>query len=149
MKDWWPAVTRREIEWHVSRRAALDAEAIAIRTESPRHNKMIPGVSPGLLRAEPADGRMLELLRSDHYERVTEILRVGETDLSAAWSMATDYAAETERRRGTCADLRAAAALQLMRQENLSIGGLAKVIGVSKGRTQRMLMRAEQGSDDE
>jgi len=38
-KDWWPEVDRIEITWHPTRRAALEAEWMAIKTEHPIHNK--------------------------------------------------------------------------------------------------------------
>jgi predicted GIY-YIG superfamily endonuclease len=37
-KSWWPEVTRRTVTWYRSRRDALRAEDIAIKTEHPIHN---------------------------------------------------------------------------------------------------------------
>lgn len=45
--------------------------------------------------------------------------------------------------------LRAALASEIRAEGDLSIGKLAEELGVSKGRAQRMLMRAEKGDDPE
>lgn len=37
-KPWWPDVRRQTIYWYDTRDEALDAEALAIFTEQPRHN---------------------------------------------------------------------------------------------------------------
>lgn len=41
-KSWWSTVARKDVEWHESREAAAQAEAIAIRVESPLHNLTLP-----------------------------------------------------------------------------------------------------------
>lgn len=42
-KAWWRSdVSRKTIEWHESRTAAGQAEAVAVRTESPVHNLALP-----------------------------------------------------------------------------------------------------------
>jgi prevent-host-death family protein len=38
LKEWWPQVVRREIEWFDDRPSAAVAEADAIRSEDPEHN---------------------------------------------------------------------------------------------------------------
>jgi prevent-host-death family protein len=38
LKEWWPQVVRREVEWFDDRPSAATAEAAAIRSEDPEHN---------------------------------------------------------------------------------------------------------------
>lgn len=38
LKEWWPQVARREVEWFDDRPSAAVAEATAIRSEDPEHN---------------------------------------------------------------------------------------------------------------
>jgi prevent-host-death family protein len=38
LKEWWPQVARREIQWFDDRPSAATAEADAIRSEDPEHN---------------------------------------------------------------------------------------------------------------
>ncbi len=38
IKEWWPQVVRREIEWHPTREIAASAEKEAVRREDPRWN---------------------------------------------------------------------------------------------------------------
>ncbi|MFI2761350.1 type II toxin-antitoxin system prevent-host-death family antitoxin [Streptomyces echinatus] len=38
LKDWWPLVAQREVEWFDDRPTAATAEAEAIRSEDPEHN---------------------------------------------------------------------------------------------------------------
>jgi prevent-host-death family protein len=38
LKDWWPQVTRRDVQWFDDRPSAAAAEAAAIRSEDPEHN---------------------------------------------------------------------------------------------------------------
>lgn len=38
LKNWWPQVTRREVQWFDDRPTAAAAEAAAIRSEDPEHN---------------------------------------------------------------------------------------------------------------
>lgn len=38
LKEWWPAVVRRDIEWHDTRTGAERAELAAIVKEKPLHN---------------------------------------------------------------------------------------------------------------
>ncbi|MDR3083918.1 MAG: GIY-YIG nuclease family protein [Streptomyces sp.] len=39
-KEWWPAVDRRDVEWHETRASAERAELTAIAAEKPLHNKV-------------------------------------------------------------------------------------------------------------
>ena len=41
-REWWPEVTRCDVEWFDGREAAKAAERHAIATESPRHNQARP-----------------------------------------------------------------------------------------------------------
>lgn len=43
---WFRRIARVEVEWLSSRRAALDAEALAIQREAPRWNRYRPRVKP-------------------------------------------------------------------------------------------------------
>jgi len=38
-KEWWPQVARKDATWHATRTGALSAEAHAIATEEPVHNR--------------------------------------------------------------------------------------------------------------
>ena len=39
LKEWWPRVARREVEWFDDRPAAAKAEEIAVRSEDPEFNR--------------------------------------------------------------------------------------------------------------
>ncbi|MGW4825473.1 hypothetical protein ACWEP4_43020 [Streptomyces sp. NPDC004227] len=39
-KEWWPQVSRRDVEWHPTRAGAERAELAAIAAEKPLHNKV-------------------------------------------------------------------------------------------------------------
>lgn len=54
-KPWWHEVAHREVEWFADRRLAREAEAKAIKTESPRYNR---SGRPLPLLAESADGQL-------------------------------------------------------------------------------------------
>lgn len=41
-KSWWGSVARKAVEWHESRKAAAQAEAVAVRLESPIYNLTLP-----------------------------------------------------------------------------------------------------------
>lgn len=43
---WWPEVTDRTVTWYASRSDAFDAEAAAIRSEAPAHNKRRMNLPP-------------------------------------------------------------------------------------------------------
>lgn len=55
-KSWWPEVSRKEVEWHGSRRLAAEAEVAAIKSEPSRYN----GTHSPWNRAvrKPADGEI-------------------------------------------------------------------------------------------
>lgn len=53
LKSWWPEVTRKTVEFHATREAALGAELTAIRTEGPLHN--IAGRPSGPFGIDPGD----------------------------------------------------------------------------------------------
>lgn len=41
-KGWWPHVADKQVTWYATRALALQAEALAIRTENPVHNTVRP-----------------------------------------------------------------------------------------------------------
>lgn len=55
-KDWWSAVRRIEVHWYATRREALEAEWMAIKTEGPIHNKQHNPNYRGHLYSPPASG---------------------------------------------------------------------------------------------
>lgn len=51
-RDWWPLVTRIEIEWHQGRESAKAAERAAIADEKPIYNRARPPHMPPILITE-------------------------------------------------------------------------------------------------
>ena len=91
-KAWWPEVGRRDVAWHPDRADALQAEAAAIRDESPRYNAVIPHADGSLrgcfVRTDlPAVARgqsnpELRVIRMDDdlWERLDEAVKRADPD---------------------------------------------------------------------
>jgi predicted GIY-YIG superfamily endonuclease len=86
-KDWWPAVTRKSVQWHPAAAAALAEESTAIDTESPLHNirrgckTSLPAPRPGDVHAPVhlASESVGRLIDAAHYAgEITIITRHGE-----------------------------------------------------------------------
>lgn len=81
-KPWWPQVARKTIEWHPDRETALEAEARAIHTEHPVHNRQVP-VIRDVANVVPSV-EIKFMLPSGLYERLREAAftrRVSRSDL--------------------------------------------------------------------
>lgn len=83
-KPWWPEVATRDVEWFADRKAAQEAEAAAIRGESPLYNHQHNDVSTPLIALLPAvdDEPLRPTLR-----------RVDQDDRPAAQRVAADLRA--------------------------------------------------------
>jgi hypothetical protein len=140
-KPWWPEVVHKEITWHPTRRGAVDAEAIAIRTENPRYNRMTPGVTPPVLAPGPI--RPLEAL-TEFGTAVTAYLgQLREGGDYASFVLATECGSMMKSVEAIAADLRAEMARRAMREHNLSLAGVAELLGISKARAKQLVDHAE------
>lgn len=76
VKDWWPQVARREVQWFDDRPSAAAAEADAIRTEDPEHNGTYsPRRKRCTIRDTVAEDGLREVSLSLARPRLTEIVR--------------------------------------------------------------------------
>ncbi|MEV4041505.1 GIY-YIG nuclease family protein [Streptomyces sp. NPDC049744] len=75
LKDWWPRVARREVEWFDDRPTAARAEAEAIRAEDPEHNGTYsPRVNRRTIRDVLANDGVREVSLSLARPRLTTIV---------------------------------------------------------------------------
>ena len=90
---WWDDVATVTVQHFPNRRSALDAEAQAIRSESPRYNRYYNGADPIASRRVPTDsadlfarwrdGETLEAIGQDRgcsRERVRQVIAAGQPD---------------------------------------------------------------------
>ena len=82
-QEWWPDVARKEETWYPKRSDALKAEAEAVRTEKPLHNKRLTADArtvPVSIRVSDAEAAMINAARGNM--SISEWLRT--VTLSAA-----------------------------------------------------------------
>jgi len=86
MKEWWPRVARRKVEWLDDRPTAAKAEAEAIRAEDPEFNNTYsPRVDRRTIRDTVAEDGVREVSLSLARPKLTEIVcTVAHTDQAAA-----------------------------------------------------------------
>lgn len=76
LKEWWPRVTRREVEWFGDRPAAARAEADAVRSEDPEFNSVYsPRVDRRTIRDTVAEDGVREVSLTLARPRLTSIVR--------------------------------------------------------------------------
>lgn len=151
-KEWWPQVARKKIEWHPDLRSGRDAEAVAIRRENPRYNRAIPGVTPPDIQSRLAEYKPEETQASRdlHNAIMADLARIDQVGLAdplEAAKLAGEYIEKLNRQRGEIAVLRAEMVQRIMREHNLSMGGAAQTLGVSRQRIKQILSKAPAASD--
>jgi predicted GIY-YIG superfamily endonuclease len=76
LKEWWPRVTRREVQWFDDRPTAAKAEERAVRTEDPEFNSIYsPRVDRRTIRDTVADDGIREVSLSLARPNLTSIVR--------------------------------------------------------------------------
>lgn len=86
LKEWWPRVARREVQWFDDRPTAAKAEESAVRTEDPEFNSIFsPRVDRRTIRDTVADDGIREVSLSLARPNLTSIVcSVAHTDQRVA-----------------------------------------------------------------
>ncbi|MFE9003161.1 hypothetical protein ACFYOY_13610 [Streptomyces sp. NPDC007875] len=76
LKEWWPCVARREVEWFADRPAAAKAEADAVRAEDPEFNSVYsPRINRRTIRDVVAQDGVREMSLSLARPKLTTVVR--------------------------------------------------------------------------
>lgn len=75
VKEWWPRVARREVEWLDDRPTAAKAEEVAVRTEDPEFNNIYsPRIDRRMIRDGVAEDGVQEMSLSLARAKLSELV---------------------------------------------------------------------------